>query len=256
MIEEVYQTYNGSFLSKQQVSDLQNKGRDLQSQDCRISSFRIGDIESKFLIVNELDVIQKHQGRGQFYEGSELLIMAEYFKPGMKMVDVGTNVGNHTIFALQHLKAQSVICFEPNPTAYNILRVNLALNNLTDRATHYAIGLSDKNFMASMSHSPNNLGGARINTKAQNLGIPIMIGDEILKDTPYDFIKIDVEGVEMQTLKGLENSLATNRPIMFIEVDTVNIEIFNHWVDIHNYEVVKKYKRYEANENFLLRPKL
>jgi Met-10+ like-protein len=59
--------------------------------------------------------------KGVFYEREELEIIATHFKGGT-FVDIGANVGNHSIFAAKFLGASKVIAFEPNPTAYVIFK--------------------------------------------------------------------------------------------------------------------------------------
>ena len=57
--------------------------------------------------------------------------------------------------------------------------------------------------------------------------IEIAVGDEIVGDTPVDFIKIDVEGHEMAVLSGLNSCIGNRRPTIFIEVDNKNSEAFS-----------------------------
>jgi hypothetical protein len=70
-----------------------------------------------------------------------------------------------------------------------------------------------------------------------------------------DFVKIDVEGMELSVLKGMQKIIKNFKPRMFIEVDNVNLTEFFEWVRTNNYEIVDEFKRYEANQNFMLVPK-
>ena len=73
--------------------------------------------------------------------------------------------------------------------------------------------------------------------------------------TAIDFLKIDVEGMEIAVLGGLAETIARCRPVFFIEVDDVNNAAFMAWVAANDYEVAATYRRYKVNENFLLKPK-
>lgn len=245
---------HGNHLPDATIRDLDHKGTDIRSVSCRISNFKTGGIDSKFLIVNEDDAIQKHHGRGQFYEPDELKIIARHVKPGMVMADIGTNVGNHTIFALQHLKVRHVYAFEPNPDAYNILYTNIGLNNLGRRFTHFPVGLSDSNFMASLARRPNNLGGTRLIQEPSEEMIQVSKGDVFLSGLEIDFMKIDVEGLDINVLNGLEQTISSNRPIIFIEIEDRNETAFHEWARVNNYLIADQFRRYERNQNFLITP--
>jgi hypothetical protein len=85
-----------------------------------------------FFVTNEDDLIQREHVRGRFYEEEELGIIAKHFKGGT-FVDIGANVGNHSIFAAKFLGASTVIAFEPNPASYVTFKCNMALNGLESR---------------------------------------------------------------------------------------------------------------------------
>lgn len=213
----------------------------------------------QFLIVNSRDVIQKVHARGEFYEPDELAIIRNYCPYGAVFCDIGSNVGNHAIFALKFLHAAQVIVFEPNPIAISILLANLGLNGLLDRCDtrHLGIGLSDRSEGGKSIHARSrNLGAATISdTEEPGTGsISLRRGDEVLASVSPDFIKIDVEGMEMAVLNGLSDLLNRCKPTLFVEVDNVNRAEFLKWIDENNYEVRDSFRRYRANENFLIVP--
>ncbi len=80
-------------------------------------------------------------------------------------------------------------------------------------------------------------------------------GDDLLADITPDFIKIDVEGMEMSVLSGLSGTVARCRPTFFVEVDNVNRDAFLQWVETNSYAVRARFRRYRANENFLIVPR-
>ena len=83
----------------------------------------------------------------------------------------------------------------------------------------------------------------------------VIPGDQALDGSHVDFIKIDVEGMEMKALGGLSQTIARCRPRIFIELDRVNKEDFGKWVKFSHYEIRARFKRYRVNENFLLVPR-
>ena len=99
-----------------------------------------------------------------------------------------------------------------------------------------------------------NLGGTALQT-TDNGTIPLCTGDELVHDRRIDFIKIDVEGMEIEVLQGLEQTISTYRPNIFVEVDNTHFPTFQGWVQKHSYEVVDRYNRYGTMENFMLVPR-
>ncbi len=206
-----------------------------------------------FTITDENDLIQRRHLRGRFYERHELELIRKWCKPWSVFCDIGANIGNHTIYVAKYLNPSRVILFEPNPVAVEILTSNIALNGIAPRCdmTHLGKGLSNKN-----------AGGLGVRTSDGNLGSTKMVegegdlqvvrGDSVLKGARVDFIKMDVEGMEMKALEGLSETIAAHRPTLFVEVSDKLQEVFLAWADTNGYDVVERYKRYRFNENFLL----
>jgi len=210
--------------------------------------------EIYFFVSNIWDAIQNHHLNGLFYETEELQIIARYFKKGGVFLDIGSNVGNHAIYVEKFLEPGSIILIEPNPEAINILALNLTLNQLSRIDTQYiGIGLSDREETVAIEVPVNNLGGARLRPQ-QGAGIRVVPGDSLFRGRSIDFMKIDVEGLELQVLRGLENTLAANRPRIFIEVENDNAAAFGDWAGQHRYRIVERFRRWPPNENFMIVP--
>ena len=213
----------------------------------------------QFFISNPRDAIQKHHARGTFYEVEELEIIRQWCPPGAVFCDIGANIGNHALYALTFLNPAKVVLFEPNPEVIRILLTNLGLNGVLDRCdiSNLGIGLSDVPAENRAISAPRrNLGGGRIVESDQaEGGIPLRRGDDILHDLAPSFLKIDVEGMEMAVLAGLADTIARHRPTIFVEVDQVNRAAFLDWVTAQDYAVKARYRRYRANENFLIVPR-
>ncbi len=208
-----------------------------------------------FTITDGRDSIQKHHLAGGFYEPEELEIIRQFCPPGGVYCDIGANIGNHALFALKFLGVERAILFEPNPKAVEILLSNLALNGVTARCDlrHLGLGLSDQAQGSLGIEAPKrNLGGGHMIEGAGTLRV--IPGDQALADSHVDFLKIDVEGMEMKALAGLAATIARCRPRMFIELDRANKAEFTAWVKANSYEIKARFKRYRVNENFLLVP--
>src|ERR1700676_320036 len=173
--------------------------------DGTVCSVVIDNKQVYFFIVNKQDEIQQHHVKGCFYEIEELKIIAKFFRRGGVFVDIGTNIGNHTIYVSHYMHPSQVIVVEPNPEAISILKINVALNGLQRLVdlSHLGVGLSDIEGMVQAIVPPNNLGGTRMRSTEESDGLPVIRGDDILMQRRIDFIKMDVEGMEMPVLTGL-----------------------------------------------------
>ena len=228
----------------------------MTSIDGTVCSGVVAGREVFFFVVNRQDEIQRHHAYGQFYEIEELEMIAQYFPRGGVFVDIGANVGNHTIYVCHYLHPMQVIVIEPNPVAIPILKINVALNGLQRQVdlSHLGVGLSDAPGKARACVPLDNLGGTEMHMTEEPDGLPLIRGDVILLQRRIDFIKLDVEGMEMRVLTGLAGTIAKWRPPMFIEVDDNNAAAFHAWVKTYNYVAVRKHRRYQTNENHMVLP--
>ncbi|MEL6877076.1 MAG: FkbM family methyltransferase [Pseudomonadota bacterium] len=209
----------------------------------------------RMLVTNERDIIQKEHAQGRFYEREELDLIARYFTGGT-YVDVGANVGNHAAYLGKLLGAERMHLFEPNPDAFRLLEVNIALNNLTSVTQLYRLALSDAAGEAAMVHMTNNLGAARIAPEGDGEGAMVSLarGDDVLGGERVDFIKIDVEGHELAVLRGLERVLREQSPTLFVEVEDHNCAELDVLMHASNYRVAEQIQRYPGRRNFLCVP--
>ncbi|MEX3015245.1 FkbM family methyltransferase [Gymnodinialimonas hymeniacidonis] len=209
-----------------------------------------------FAVDNPNDEIQRHHLAGEFYEPEELDIIRKAFTPGTNFIDIGSNVGNHAVYVAMVLDAAKVVAFEPNPAAYEVLTANVVLNGLEDVVdlSWLGYGVSNQNSDGfGVEYWGGNLGGAKL-VELDGGNISLRKADDMLGDVRADFVKIDVEGMELTVLEGLDATIARDRPTMFIEIDNVNRDGFLAWVENKSYRIVDTFQRYGSNENFLLAP--
>ena len=156
--------------------------------------------------------------------------IASNFKNLRTMLDIGANIGNHSISLSGHFK--EVHSFEPNPIVLDRLRKNIEINNIKNITVHpYGAGYEDGEYPFFIDES-GNLGASHIVQEAQrelpqptrkNRKIPfihVVNLDEYLstkKIGAIDFVKIDVEGFELDVIKGMENTIKKYRPIVSFE---------------------------------------
>lgn len=207
---------------------------------------------ARFLVRNHNDYIQSFHLAGKFFDEDELAIIQEYYRGGT-FLDIGANVGNHAIFAAIVLGAPKVIACEPYPEAYRILRCNIALNDLGDVVEHVPYGIAETSGRGSLEGNVESLGLTKVLLSSSG-ELELRSGDELLGGEPVGFIKIDVEGLEMQVLSGLRETIARCRPVMLVEVDEANIPAFETLCNEWSYRIMRRFKVYRENTYFLIMP--
>lgn len=160
----------------------------------------------------------------------------EYFEKGkdLTFIDIGANVGTYTMVlgdVFQHSYA-----FEPDVHTYNLLCGNIALHNLSDKTTLVNAGLSDKEEVLKY-HCFDTLGGNNMFSKdndsddISNKTAGLYYTDDyyhtkhLMVKTLDSFdiknvglIKIDVEGFELNVLKGAKQTIInSNYPPLIVE---------------------------------------
>jgi FkbM family methyltransferase len=226
-------------------------------EGARVVEAEIEGRKVRFCVADEGDKIQAKHARGRFWEREEMAVMAAHFAPGGTFIDIGANVGNHALFAALFMGAARVVAFEPNPPAMAILRANVALNGLEGVVdlTNLGWGLSDAEGAGFSTVTKRaNLGATRLVADGQG-GIPVRTGDAMLAGTRADFIKLDVEGMEIAVLRGLAATLARDRPPVFLELDHTNRPAFDDWLAEAHYIIAHEGPRYPANQDLLVLPK-
>lgn len=197
--------------------------------------------------------IEREQTRGLFFEADELEILRGLVAPGAHVVDVGANTGNHTVFFAGPMRAASVTPIEPLPEAAEALVAAVARNRLAN------VDLS--RLGKAVGETP---GRARVVTSGRGgLGatslVPDADGDVVVArldemlSGPVDFLKIDVEGMEMQVLAGAEALIGRARPAIFIEIANRNTVAFSDWLLRANYRVARIFTD-KGHANYLIAP--
>ena len=217
---------------------------------------RIHGRDFRFVTTHARDPIQRKWRKGVFYEPRELAAIKAHFPHGGVFVDIGANVGNHSLYVAAFMAPSRVIPFEPNPSAYKLLIANMAMNGFQDvfDLSHLGVGLADRDAGGfAMVEQPRNLGGSRMREDAGG-GLQVVVGDDALQSVTPDMIKVDVEGMEMKVLRGLEETIRRARPVLLLEIDDENDAAFQDWIAPLDYAVVEKVRRYQNNTNYVLVP--
>ena len=196
------------------------------------------DKQIKFYCPNE---ITHWRAQTAFDKEPETIEWIDSFDEEDVLWDIGANIGVYSLYAAS--KRIRTFAFEPSSGNYWILNENISINRLDDILSAYPIAFSDKKQVGFFNMGDMELGGAVyrfgeslqmiecgeeekvVTFKQGMIGVSI---DEFVKDyNPLlpNHIKIDVDSIEVQIVKGAINTLKNkNVKSVLIELDSMNNE--------------------------------
>ena len=223
----------------------------MQPASARPISFILASTDHGLMILNRNDHRTADDGH-VFGVGAQLLAGSRYdpleisvalqlltarrlaFGDGIVALDCGANIGVHTVEWARAMNGWGqVLAFEAQERVYYALAGNIAINNCRNaRALHAAVGAAPGDIVIpDLDHDqPASFGSLELRARpegSENIGQEIDYGrldtrvrliaiDEL--DLPrLDLIKIDVEGMEVDVLRGAEASLRRHKPILIVE---------------------------------------
>jgi FkbM family methyltransferase len=155
--------------------------------------------------------------------------------PVATFADIGANVGHHSLYLSRY--AGMVHSFEPWPVVSQRITEKIELNNIKNVRLH-PVGLSDSegSFDFFASANGNTGTGSFSSTSATGRNQPVGTlkverGDDYFSRaeiTRVDVMKIDVEGWEPKVLAGLRQTIARDRPIIFMEYSQATDRNLSH----------------------------
>ena len=164
---------------------------------------------------------------GEYCELETQFLLQWINRPGT-VVEVGANVGSQTVALAKSAKAvgADVVAFEPQPFVFQNLCANLALNAV-DNVTAWPFACATQAGTVWFGRpdylQSGNFGGVSVQTEtmAGGIQIPCVRLDDMTRGRNVYLMKVDVEGFELQVLQGAQETLANNRPVLYVENDRV-----------------------------------
>jgi len=156
----------------------------------------------------------------------EFLWIKEILKEDSVFMDIGANVGAYLYTLEHHLKPENIFAFEPNQQLFRRLKRLFPKVNLFSLALSDILTVAEFKIPVINGEKIHTRGTLQTSIKEKNEEKTILQKVEVkpldalnLNLKKLDFIKIDVEGNEMQTLRGGKKTIEQHRPILMVEME-------------------------------------
>ncbi len=159
------------------------------------------------------------------YSWEEVDLMCNLLEPGSIVVEAGAHIGTMTVPMAK--KCRVIFAFEPQRLVFQMLCANLALNGVLNvRAFEQALGEADGHLLVPPSAlGVRNTGGVTL--KGLTEGDPVVCRSVDSLGLPkLDLLKLDVEEMELEVLRGARNTIAACRPLLYLESNRDHEPIF------------------------------
>ena len=188
---------------------------DFLSAGNEIAVVQFGGTELSFLITGDNWELESTHIAGQIFEEDEVGLIVESCPRDGIFIDIGANCGNHSVTVAKLRPDVKVIPIEAEPRAIEILIKNVeghALDNIDlsylGRAIAVEAGQTVLQWTSSVSSTrpSNDQDGIQVN----NITLPELL-------TPNAFVKLDIEGPELDIIKSSIEEITKCRPLIMIE---------------------------------------
>jgi FkbM family methyltransferase len=155
------------------------------------------------------------------YEKDNYSFLQKTVKPGMHILDIGAHLGLFSVASSQLTGPKgNIICFEPTPGTYAVLKETLRLNH-TSNVTALQAAVSNKEGTATFYVSGTagcNSNSLVNNKQSSSYEVRLVTIDGIVKEYSLQpsLIKIDAEGAELDVLKGGIKTFRDLKPILIL----------------------------------------
>lgn len=199
--------------------DYEDEVRAVRNNNYRYKFHRC-NIEFEFFLPHyEEDYIQRQiVNYANFYDNRQLYYLRKnVITRNAVILDIGANIGNHTVFFGKVCRAKRIYCFEPVAETYETLCKNIELNGLENVVVANNVALGSVSGKAKIKFFDSKQIGSTQVEETSDGDLSMARLDDYTFDR-IDFIKIDVERYEFNLLKGARETLVKHSPIIFIEI--------------------------------------
>ena len=177
---------------------------------------------------NDEDIFENIRNSGRFFEQDILDRWLPYYRNAKTIMDVGANLGNHTLYFCKNTKANSIYAFEPYVDNYRLLNRNAKFNDCGNViCNQFAVGgttgkavpvrLPDKRYLGNVQYRYADDSDADTQHSVQIISLDDFVKKNNIQS--LDFLKIDAEGFGPEILSGMKGILKKDKPVIWIETE-------------------------------------
>ncbi|TXC70974.1 FkbM family methyltransferase [Sphingomonas ginsenosidivorax] len=188
---------------------------------------RVSTRYGEFFCVRTDSVIGKSLKKYGEWAQLEIEILSPFVKDDGIILDIGANIGTHAVGFSTLNPGAKIIALEPQPLAYALLSANI-LSSGHSNIFPFNVAAGKRraflNFKLNYESIGHNVGGVSlvgtepVEGAAYTMPITVVQVDDLSMDRPVRLMKIDVEGMEPDVLRGALRTIARDRPVIFFEV--------------------------------------
>ena len=204
---------------------------------------------------DDLSVVDAIDKAGGSWEPEVMSVMRRVVLPDAVCLDIGANVGAHTLALASLAPRGRVYAFEPSARTFDFLRFNIASNRMVN-ATAIKLGLSNTAGLREFHYFKNYAGCSLSGGGGEGPDVDAMMkkawGVAWERETEtaefttldawadaagldrLDFVKMDVEGFERYVIEGGERTLRRFRPILISEFNLLSLNAY-YGIDPQSY---------------------
>jgi FkbM family methyltransferase len=205
----------------QEISkDFLDQGLQKYQEAFPIEKYTLYPVQDDVYWVDEKwDWIKSHYiKKGLVWEPHIEKLFKKYVKAGDTVIDIGGHIGTHTIVLSRCVgPSGKVHTFEPQTKIFLEMLVNTSLNNCKNIIPHrVALGAIEGEACIAQPCTTNE-GMGRISPYGERVPVKTLDSFNI---SPVSLMKIDIEGYEIEALKGAKETIQRNKPVIIVEVFT------------------------------------
>jgi FkbM family methyltransferase len=184
----------------------------------------VGALMSRTNTFYEVDVLEKIRDK-LGYQGQKGVV-----------IDVGAFLGTHSVYLARFCDVAQVIAYEPDPDSFEALRKNVYLNSVENRVLCLNKAAGERRGNCTLVRpTPSNRGSTCVRYGGENGAImaQVITLDEELNnqvDKHVQLIKIDVEGSEVQVVRGARQTIHSHHPLLSIEAHSTRQLAHLFWI--------------------------
>jgi FkbM family methyltransferase len=205
-----------------------------------------GDVRVRHHWTGHRVLLHSYRHKGYWFHGRKreqqtLDLVGKLIGPTDSVLDVGGHIGYFSLYFAHLASAGTVHAFEPGPNNLPYIRENLSqasnatlfeqgVGSFPGTLTLYTEQLTGQNnsFVQDYAMFEANKAAAFSEATVEAVDVPVVTLDSHCAThglTPA-FVKIDVEGYELQALQGALELLQTGRPVLMVEVSQEHEAVF------------------------------